>query len=144
MTVTILVDPENSADEWWDALRRLTATLERLAAPAGLTPVPVDADLAPALKALFERLPGWADGPAHAPTPVRLDAVPESPEPERGGGADADALQDARTLLAIAARTLLDAVADVELTPAQVEAHRRAVNLTAAAAVAVDDLLAEP
>jgi hypothetical protein len=91
MTVTILVDPENSAGEWWDALRRLTATLERLAAPVGLTPVAVDADLAPAVAALFRRLPGWADGPAHAPAPVRLDTVPESPEPALGGGADAHA-----------------------------------------------------
>jgi hypothetical protein len=52
----------------------------------------------------------------------------------------ADALQDARTLLAIATRLLLDAVAGRELAAEQVEAHRRAVNLTAAA-VAVDDLL---
>jgi hypothetical protein len=54
---------------------------------------------------------------------------------------DRAALQDARTLLAIATRLLLDAVADRELTPAQVEAHRRAVNLAGAAAVAVDDLV---
>jgi hypothetical protein len=136
MTVTILVDPENPADAWWDALRRLTATLKRLAAPAGLTPVPVDADLAPALKALFERLPGWADGPAHAPAPVRLDTAP-APDADT----PADALQDARTLLAIATRLLLDAVTGRELTAEQVEAHRRAVNLTAGAAVAMEDLL---
>jgi hypothetical protein len=53
-----------------------------------------------------------------------------------------ESLDHARTLLAIAARLLVDAVADAPLTPAQVEAHRRAVNLTSAAAVAVDDVLA--
>jgi hypothetical protein len=72
MTATLLVDPENTADEWWDALRRVVDTLERLVDPAGPELVEVDAALAPALKALFEQLPGWADGPAYAPTPVRL------------------------------------------------------------------------
>lgn len=70
----IAVDFENSAEAWWDAARSADGR------PAAMnvllytneTDVTVSDDAALDLIAWAESLPGWNDGPEHAPHPLTV------------------------------------------------------------------------
>jgi hypothetical protein len=74
--VTLRVDPEAAAPAWWAALREAVAAgdappeLAPLADLPGPDEVTLRADRLGAVLAWCRRLPGWADGPAHAPHPL--------------------------------------------------------------------------
>lgn len=70
--VTIMVDQENGAEEWWDAARDASEC------PDGLvdlidgtdTEVTLSGEDAAVALAWCQALPGWNDGPDHAPHPL--------------------------------------------------------------------------
>jgi hypothetical protein len=74
--VTILVDQENGAEEWWDAARDAGATdvpdalIPLLCDDATDNEVTVDGEDAAAALAWAATLPGWSEGPAYAPHPL--------------------------------------------------------------------------
>jgi hypothetical protein len=80
----IVVDQENSAEEWWDAAREAVADATDAVAdlfaridaaagdPAGVCCRSQDAA---ALVAWASELPGWDDGPEHARTPLLVQVA---------------------------------------------------------------------
>lgn len=75
----IMIDQENNAEEWWDAARAdageqspaVAALFARIdAATASVHGVCCRAQDAEALVAWASDLPGWGDGPEHAPNPL--------------------------------------------------------------------------
>lgn len=66
--INVTIDGENNAEQWWDALRAHAQGQKIEAA--------IDAgSLTAAQLRLCESLPGWSDGPAHAPTALVVEAV---------------------------------------------------------------------
>lgn len=76
---TIKVDEENNAETWWDAARAATTRVfladdvdaNDLAdlIDGDTNTIMLSAEDAAAFRAWAETLPGWSDGPAHAPHP---------------------------------------------------------------------------
>jgi len=87
--VRIEVEPECSAEEWWDLADRAADGLPVAGYPVQLPPelrpffgpggysaqVYVSAERAEAIEAWCARLRGWEDGPAYAPHPLRFVPV---------------------------------------------------------------------
>ena len=79
MPTTIRVDYENNAEAWWIA----AATDED--APGAFGPMLADNtdeltvsdEDAALIRAWAERLPGWSDGPAYAPTALTFEPTTE-------------------------------------------------------------------
>lgn len=80
MTCTIVIDLENNAERFWDAFRAASVAdpyvaewHRKLASPLGLARLEcVPNDAADALVELASDLPGWDEGPEHAPHPFFL------------------------------------------------------------------------
>lgn len=76
----IKVDYENNGEEWWTALYERMAANDRV--PVCLPELrangdewEIDAVDAPHIRRFFESLPGWNDGPPHAPHPVLFSST---------------------------------------------------------------------
>lgn len=70
----IAVDFENSAEDWWDAIRDhgggcFAEAIEALDANGSIT---VSAEQKDQLLAHFRRFPGWLEGPSYARYPVTI------------------------------------------------------------------------
>lgn len=83
----VRVDEENNAETWWTAARASTDAPEAirpiLSTGASRVVVPYAEDAT--VRAWCEALPGWNDGPAHAPHPLVL-AKAGSKEPVTASG----------------------------------------------------------
>ena len=77
-TREIWIDHENNAERFWDIARKapdVPRGLVRLFAPDGPDRIRVSSKEALAILEWCRGIPGWADGPAYAPNPVRIEEV---------------------------------------------------------------------
>jgi hypothetical protein len=81
----IRVDYGNRSETWWEALSHrletepasVPAAVRQLNRPDGGDLIEVSAAEARAIVTWASTLPGWTGGPRHAPSPLRVEALPK-------------------------------------------------------------------
>lgn len=73
--VRLVIDFENTVSEWWESGGR--ELWEGILEGFDNHSVLVDESIADSWMATAAQIPGWHDGPEHAPHPVRIQAVDE-------------------------------------------------------------------
>ncbi len=81
MLVRLAIDFENDARRWWDSGGQDLWDAIREGFDGGS--VVLEAALAESWLAEAARIPGWCDGPDHAPHPIRAERLAEG-DPESG------------------------------------------------------------
>jgi hypothetical protein len=73
MKVKVIADEENNAEIWWDAARAASDTpacVKEWIQLMRFAPLYLTREQAIEVRKWAESLPGWDDGPAHAPYPL--------------------------------------------------------------------------
>ena len=68
--ITLTVDPENHAPEFWEHVDALLDVLRALEHKGPGESARVSRDTWEKARKVLEHVPGWSDGPEHAPTPI--------------------------------------------------------------------------